>query len=86
MIPNHLLNPIKELFISHGFEVCEESVDEENLNMVFIKKDFRIEAYCDASDNSFDLSLDRPSFGFNDSKTVKDLSEILNMSKDFIQK
>lgn len=86
MNPHQLLIPVKELFETHGFEVCEETVDDENLSIFFIKKDFRIEAYFDADDQSFDLSLDRPSFWFNDSISVSNLSEVIAMGKDFISK
>lgn len=86
MKPLDLKIPLTDLFTSNGFEVCEETIDEENLSIFFIKKDFRIEAYFDVSDLSFDLSLDRPFFGFNESHSVSSVGEACSFSKEFIAK
>lgn len=86
MKPNQIINPLKQLFLTHDFELCEENHNDEYLNLSFIKKDFRIEMNFDVSDNTFDLTLDRPCCGFNDSQVVNGLDEVSTMSETFIKK
>lgn len=86
MEATQVINPVKQLFLSNNFELLEESCEEKHLYLSFIKKDFKVEIGFDETDQTFEISLDRPFYGFNDSQVVQNLEEISLVTKDFIKK
>jgi len=76
MKKTQIISQVKDMFLATQFEFCQESIGDDYCNISFIYRDFRVEISFDFKDNEIVFFLDRPSFGFNDSKVVKSLEEI----------
>lgn len=86
MKPIEIINIVKDTFLSHQFELCEEYIDDESLSISFIKKDCRIDVSFSEDDQSFNLSLDRPFYDLRDSKTIQQMRDVTDTIESFVSK